>query len=85
MFCNELALSYHRPFAAVQCQPSLFLVPTIKKLKGIQFSVFPFVAASEIVPESTQVSETLNTEPSTTLLPLSVSVLLALLCEVTGI
>ena len=59
-FCNELTLSYHRPFAAVQCQPSLLYVPTIQKLKGIQYSVFPFVAASEIVPQSTQVSETLN-------------------------
>ena len=55
-----------------------------EKLKRRQFSEFPFVAASEIVPQSTQVSETLKTEPSTTLLPLSVSVLLGLLCKVTS-
>jgi hypothetical protein len=75
--CNMLTLSHHRPFAVVQCQPPLLFVPTIQKLKRRQFSEFPFVAAPEIVLESTQVSETLETEPSTTLLTFSVSELLA--------
>jgi len=82
--CNKLTLSYHRPFAAVQCQLPLLFVPTIRELKRRQFSELPFVAGSEIVPEPTQVSEAFETEPSTTLLPFSVSVLLGLLCEVTS-